>query len=118
VKQRRVTWEEEILAHSGMSFLTATENSTLCISINHLHQSGKVERIFPKDFVLHSPRHTMLTRLAECESRGQSSITVSQRRVYPVSEAGWREHLRAYGYQRKRRALTTTLTTTKTERCL
>jgi integrase len=71
-------------------------------SINHLHQSacapkidGKRKRIFPKDFVLHSLRHTMLTRLGESgvdaftimRIAGHSSIVVSQRYIHPTPEA-------------------------------
>jgi integrase len=68
-------------------------------SINHLHQSacapkvdGKRKRIFPVDFVLHSLRHTMLTRLGESgvdaftimRIAGHSSIVVSQRYIHPT----------------------------------
>lgn len=71
-------------------------------SINHLHQAvcnpkvnGKRKRIFPRDFVLHSLRHTMLTRLGESgvdaftimRIAGHSSITVSQRYIHPTPEA-------------------------------
>ena len=71
-------------------------------SINHLHQNvcnpkvnGKRKRIFPRDFVLHSIRHTMLTRLGESgvdaftimRIAGHSSITVSQRYIHPTPEA-------------------------------
>jgi integrase len=71
-------------------------------SINHLHQrvcnpliDGKKRRIFPHDFVLHSLRHTMLTRLGESgvdaftimRIAGHSSITVSQRYIHPTPEA-------------------------------
>ena len=46
------------------------------------------------DFVLHSFRHTMLTRLGECRAdaftimriAGHSSVTVSQRYVHPTPE--------------------------------
>jgi hypothetical protein len=49
----------------------------------------------PKDFVIHSLRHTMLTRLGESgvdaftimRIAGHSSITVSQRYIHPSPEA-------------------------------
>jgi integrase len=48
----------------------------------------------PGDFVIHSLRHTMLTRLGEAgveafimRIAGHSSITVSQRYLHPTSEA-------------------------------
>jgi integrase len=71
-------------------------------SINHLHRAacspvieGKRKAIFPADFVLHSLRHTMLTRLGESgvdaftimRIAGHSSIVVSQRYIHPTPEA-------------------------------
>jgi integrase len=71
-------------------------------SMNHLHRDvcapkvdGKRKAIFPADFVLHSLRHTMLTRLGESgvdaftimRFAGHSSITVSQRYIHPTPEA-------------------------------
>ena len=49
---------------------------------------------FPSDFVLHSLRHTALTRLGEAGADaftimklgGHSSVTVSQRYVHPTGE--------------------------------
>ncbi len=69
---------------------------------NHLHRkacmaevNGKSKRIFHEDFVLHSLRHTMLTRLGESgvdaftimRIAGHSSIVVSQRYIHPTPEA-------------------------------
>ena len=56
---------------------------------------GKRKRIFSADFVLHSLRHTMLTRLGESgvdaftimRIAGHSSITVLQRHIQPTPEA-------------------------------
>jgi len=71
-------------------------------SINHLHRDvcapkidGKRVQIFPADFVLHTLRHTMLTRLGESgvdaftimRIAGHSSIVVSQRYIHPTPEA-------------------------------
>ena len=71
-------------------------------SINHLHRKavaptveGKRRELFPADFVLHSLRHTMLTRLGESgvdaftimRIAGHSSIVVSQRYIHPTPEA-------------------------------
>ena len=71
-------------------------------SINHLHRdavapkiNGKRRALFPGDFVLHSLRHTMLTRLGESgvdaftimRIAGHSSIVVSQRYIHPTPEA-------------------------------
>jgi integrase len=71
-------------------------------SINHLHRdacapkiNGKRRLLFVGDFVLHSLRHTMLTRLGESgvdaftimRIAGHSSIVVSQRYIHPTPEA-------------------------------
>ena len=71
-------------------------------SINHLHrkafapkQDGVSRQLFPGEFVLHSLRHTMLTRLGEAgvdaftimRIAGHSSIVVSQRYIHPSSES-------------------------------
>jgi integrase len=71
-------------------------------SLAHMHAhvcrpgTGRKRRYpFPKDFVLHSMRHTCLTRLGEAGAdaftimklAGHSSVTVSQRYVHPTPEA-------------------------------
>ena len=61
-------------------------------SINHLHQKARTSLRLPKDFVIYSLRHTMLTRLGESgvdaftimRIAGHSSITVSQQYVSQV----------------------------------
>jgi len=70
-------------------------------SLAHMHSkvcrpgTGKKQKfLFPKDFVLHSLRHTCLTRLGEAGAdaftimklAGHSSVTVSQRYVHPTGE--------------------------------
>jgi len=67
----------------------------LVTSVNHLHQKARASMGLPSDFVIHSLRHTMLTRLGESgvdaftimRVAGHSSITVSQRYVHPSPEA-------------------------------
>ena len=74
----------------------------LVTSLNHLHRNvsapmidGKRVPIFPGDFVMHSLRHTMLTRLGEAgvdaftimRIAGHSSVVVSQRYIHPTPEA-------------------------------
>lgn len=57
--------------------------------------TGKRRPLFPADFVLHSLRHTMLTRLGRSgvdaftmmRIAGHSSIVVSQRYIHPTPEA-------------------------------
>jgi integrase len=74
-------------------------------SINHLHQKVRAWMGLPKDFVIHSLRHTMLTRLGESgvdeftimRIAGHSSITVSQRYVHPTPEAVERGFMRLQG---------------------
>jgi integrase len=77
------------------------DKPVLGTSLAHMHAkvcrpgSGKKRRyIFPRDFVLHSLRHTCLTRLGEAGAdaftimklAGHSSVTVSQRYVHPTGE--------------------------------
>jgi integrase len=86
----------------GFVFANRDKQPYIGSSINHLHQAvcapkidGKRKRIFPADFVLHSLRHTMLTRLGESgvdaftimRIAGHSSITVSLRYIHPTPEA-------------------------------
>ena len=96
------------LTDSAVSMLLTRRNGTsplvfanregqryLVTSINHLHQKARTTLKLPKDFVIHSLRHTMLSRLGESgvdaftimRIAGHSSITVSQRYVHPSPEA-------------------------------
>lgn len=71
------------------------EGPFLGTSLNHQH--SKIRRLLglSEEFVIHSLRHTMLTRLGEAgvdaftimRIAGHSSITVSQRYVHPSPEA-------------------------------
>jgi integrase len=67
----------------------------LVTSVNHLHQKARTGLKLSKDFVIHSLRHTMLTRLGESgvdaftimRIAGHSNVTVSQRYIHPSPEA-------------------------------
>lgn len=67
----------------------------LATSLNHQHTKVRTTLGLPDDFVIHSLRHTFLTRLGECHVdsftlmriAGHSSVTVSQRYVHPSDEA-------------------------------
>jgi len=71
------------------------ENAFLATSLNHQHQKVRATLGLPSDFVLHSLRHTFLTRLGEAgvdaftimRIAGHSTITVSQKYVHPSTEA-------------------------------
>ncbi|MGA2184762.1 MAG: site-specific integrase [Bryobacteraceae bacterium] len=71
-----------------------TDSAILGTSLDHQHDVVRTALILPKDFVLHSLRHTMLTRLGEAGAdafsimkiAGHSSVTVSQRYVHPTPE--------------------------------
>jgi len=64
-------------------------------SLDHQHSTVGDALKLPKEFVIHSCRHTMLTRLAEAGAdaftimriAGHSSVTVSQRYVHPTPES-------------------------------
>jgi integrase len=87
---------------SSLVFANGQGKQYLGTSINHLHREvaapkidGKRRPIFDADFVMHSLRHTMLTRLGESgvdaftimRIAGHSSVVVSQRYVHPTPEA-------------------------------
>jgi integrase len=71
-----------------------SDSSFLATSLNHQHSKVRDLLGLPKDFVIHSLRHTMLTRLGEAgvdaftimKIAGHSSITISQRYVHPSPE--------------------------------
>lgn len=70
------------------------EAAILGTSLDHQHSLVRTALKLPQDFVLHSLRHTMLTRLGEAGAdaftimriAGHSSVTVSQRYVHPTPE--------------------------------
>jgi integrase len=95
-------WERERSKSSGFVFANREGKPYVGTSINHLHRDacapkieGKRRPLFPADFVMHSLRHTMLTRLGESgvdaftimRIAGHSSIVVSQRYIHPTPEA-------------------------------
>src|SRR5271157_1880695 len=83
------------IASGELVFANRDGRRYLVTSINHLHQKARAIVGLGKDFVIHSLRHTMLTRLGESgvdaftimKIAGHSSITVSQRYVHPSPEA-------------------------------
>ncbi len=84
-----------LTSDSAWVFPGKTQEPFLGTSLNHQHQKARTALKLPMDFVIHSLRHTMLTRLGEAgvdaftimRIAGHSSITVSQRYVHPSSEA-------------------------------
>src|ERR1051326_6801880 len=64
------------------------------LGIGHQHDNVRTTLKLPADFVIHSLRHTMLTRLGEAGAdaftimkiAGHSSVTVSRRYVHPTPE--------------------------------
>jgi integrase len=72
-----------------------SDNAFLSTSLDGQHSRIRKALGLPKDFVLHSLRHTFLTRLGEAgvdaftimRIAGHSSVTVSQKYVHPSTEA-------------------------------
>ena len=85
----------ESVATSWWVFPGAVEGHFLGTSLDHQHAEVRETLKLPKDFVIHSLRHTMLTRLGEAGAdafaimriAGHSSVTVSQRYVHPTPES-------------------------------
>ncbi len=85
----------------------------LVTSLDHQHDRVREALKLPKDFVIHSLRHTMLTRLGEAGAdaftimriAGHSSVTVSQRYVHPSEESTGRafERLEALNAAKRER---------------
>jgi integrase len=81
----------------------------LVTSLGHVHAQvcrpivkGKPQYIFHEEFVIHSMRHTALTRLGEAgadaftimQQAGHASVTISQRYVHPTPETVERFYVR------------------------
>jgi len=70
------------------------DSAILGTSLDHQHAEVRTTLKLPSDFVVHSLRHSMLTRLGEAGAdafsimkiAGHSSVTVSQRYVHPTPE--------------------------------
>ena len=66
----------------------------LMTSLDHLHKKLRVDLQLPKDCVIHSLRHTFLTRFGEAGAdaftikkvAGHSSVTISERYIHPTPE--------------------------------
>jgi integrase len=71
-----------------------SDSPILGTSLGHQHDGVKAALKLPADFVIHSLRHTMLTRLGEpgadaltiMRIAGHSCVPVSQRYVHPTPE--------------------------------
>jgi integrase len=83
------------VATSDRVFPGDTGGAVLVTSVDHQHSDVREALKLPSDFVIHSLRHTMLTRLGEAGAdaftimriAGHSSVTVSQRYVHPTPES-------------------------------
>jgi integrase len=82
-------------ATSNWVFPSETGGPALGTSLDHQHLDVRMPLKLPEDFVVHSLRHTMLTRLGEAGADaftimrivGHSSVSVSQRYVHPTPES-------------------------------
>ncbi len=76
-------------------FPSDTGNPYVVTSLDHMHAKLRAPLRLPKDFVIHSLRHTFGTRMGEAGAgafeimrlMGHSSVTVSQRYVHPSPES-------------------------------
>jgi len=97
----------------------------LVSTVDHQHAELRRKLKLPEDCVVHSLRHTMLTRLGESGAdaftimriAGHSSVTVSQRYVHPSPETLERafERYEALNKSRRGRSGPPTISTTPTE---
>jgi len=73
-------------ASGELVFANRDERRYLVTSINHLHQKARAAIGFGRDFVIHSPRHTMLTRLGESGVDAFTIMRIAGLAVSPVSQ--------------------------------
>jgi integrase len=93
-RARATLTERATAATTPWVFASTTGQPYLGTSLNHMHQKVRATLKLPKDFVLHSFRHSMLTRLGETGTdaftimriAGHSSVIVSQKYVHPTPE--------------------------------
>jgi integrase len=88
---------EERLKNNGSDWVFPAPDGTpmLVSSLDHIHTEVREALQLNPEFVIHSLRHTFLTRLGESGAEaftimkiaGHSSITMSQRYVHPTPEA-------------------------------
>jgi integrase len=85
------------------------EEPFLTTSLDHQHARVRTRLQLPKEAVIHSLRHTMLTRLGESgvdvftimKIAGHSSVTVSEKYVHPSSESMQRAFKRLREFNEK-----------------
>jgi len=79
---------------SGYVFANYAGNPYLVTSLDHLHKRVRADLQLPNDCVIHSLRHTFLTRFGEAgadaftikKGAGHSSVTISERYIHPTPE--------------------------------
>jgi integrase len=101
LKSRMEAAQEKNIESQWVFYGDSPENHILTTSLAHMHaevcRPGRGEKrrfLFSKDFVVHSLRHTALTRFGEAGAdaftiqklAGHSSVTISQRYMHPTSE--------------------------------
>lgn len=101
---------------SKSAFVFAGEHGKpfLVTSLCHQHNKVRTALNLPQDFVVHSLRHTMLTRLGEAgtdvftikQIAGHSSVKVSEKYVHPTPEGLERAFERLEVFNRQSRGLT------------
>lgn len=102
VRRRRAAFSAWVFVNDG------GDGPWLGTSLNHQHQRARKTLKLSAEFVLHSLRHTMLTRLGLSgadvftikQIAGHSSVTVSERYVHPTSESKERAFERMMAVQR------------------
>ena len=90
----RMLASRKLLTHSKFVFPGEGDKAFCVTSLCHQHSRVRAALNLPRDFVIHSLRHTMLTRLGEAGAdsftikriAGHSSVTVSERYVHPTPE--------------------------------
>jgi integrase len=88
--------EERFINHKTEWVFPAPDGTPMLVtSLDHLHTKVRETLKLDPEFVIHSLRHTYLTRLGKAgvdaftimKLAGHSSITMSQRYIHPTPEA-------------------------------
>ncbi|MFN0164990.1 MAG: tyrosine-type recombinase/integrase [Bryobacteraceae bacterium] len=101
--------EKRKAAAGPFVFATEAGGPFLVTYIDRLHARAREAAKFPKDFVIHSLRHTMLTLLGNAgvdaftikNIAGHSSVTISERYVHTDADAQERAFERLEGTRRR-----------------
>jgi integrase len=93
-RAQKMLVNRSLVSKSEYVFANLADKPYLVTSLDHLHKKLRDDLQLPKDCVIHSLRHTFLTRFGEAGAdaftikkvAGHSSVTISERYIHPTPE--------------------------------